>query len=346
MKSLLKLFIILILADQSALAAGQVAVLVNPSKVTFAEFYEKYTAVGQFKHINSKDYFAKVSGKVDFVSGVQGSSLSKDNVLVTIDKEIADQLKAQAEANLYLAESNYNRDLSLLKKKFISEEVVNTSKAGLEKARNEYTKALNTYEDMIIRAPYDAYLGVIKVNVGDEVKANDYLFSLISKSDFHTFIELPQNLHGKVRITDEVNAIIGSSDEKLAGKILAISDYASTTGTITAKLQFPYSSKLLHGSFVSAEIVFNRHKALALPEKAVLKNNQGNFVYAITPENKAKQVFVKLGVRTGNMIELISKELKEGDMIVVDGLTKIYDGADVTIAVPEEERVVKSTEKL
>jgi hypothetical protein len=31
------------------------------------------------------------------------------------------------------------------------------------------------------------------------------------------------------------------------------------------------------------------------------------------------------------MIELLSNELKEGDMIVLDGLTKVYDGAEVII---------------
>jgi hypothetical protein len=30
-----------------------------------------------------------------------------------------------------------------------------------------------------------------------------------------------------------------------------------------------------------------------------------------------------------NMIELLSNELKEGDLIVLDGLTKVHDGAEV-----------------
>ena len=88
---------------------------------------------------------------------------------------------------------------------------------------------------------------------------------------------------------------------------------------------------MLHGAFVETDIIFNKHQALALPEKAVLKNNQGDFVYVITSENKVKQVFVTLGVRTNNMIELLSDELKEGDMIVLDGLTKVYDGAEVVV---------------
>ena len=70
----------------------------------------------------------------------------------------------------------------------------------------------------------------------------------------------------------------------------------------------------------------------------MLKNNQGDFVYLITPERKVKQVFVKLGVRTGDIIELLSEELKDGDMIVVDGLTKVYDGAEVVVNAAEEKK--------
>jgi RND family efflux transporter MFP subunit len=303
---------------------------VIPKKLTTAEFYEKYTAIGQAKLANSKDYFAKVKGKVDFISSIQGNKIAKGDIVIIIDKEIAEKLKSEAEANLYLAESTYNRNLSFLKKNIISIEEINKSKASLEQARNEYTKALNTYDNMVIKAIEDGYIGVIRANIGDEVKEGNYLFSLITKSNFYTFIELPEVLCGRILTSDTVSAH-GKNDKIIPGKILAISNYLSNQGTVTTKLEFPYSNNLIHGAFIETNIIFNRHQALALPEKAVLKNNQGNFVYVITAENKVKRVFVILGIRTNNMIELLSGELKEGDMIVFDGLTKVNDGTEVII---------------
>lgn len=38
--------------------------------------------------------------------------------------------------------------------------------------------ALKTYNDMIITAPFNGKIGVIKPMVGDEVKIGDYLFSI------------------------------------------------------------------------------------------------------------------------------------------------------------------------
>lgn len=330
MQKLLILFLSTFLYHQDAFANFQNKIAVIPEKLTMSEFYEKHTVVGQVKLTNSKDYFAKIKGRVDFISASQGTKISKGDVVMILDKEIAETSKSQAEANLHLMQSNYDRDLSLFKKKIISEEVANKSKSNLEQAKNEYAKVLTTYQNMVIKAMDDGYIGVIKANIADDVKEGDYLFSILTKSDFHIFVELPQILRGRILDSDVVYAH-AEQGKLLTGKILAISDYLSNNGTITAKFEFPYSDYFLHGSFVETDIIFNKHKALALPEKAILKNNQGNFVYAITPENKVKQLFVTLGVRTNDMIELLSDELKEGSLIVLDGLTKVYDGAEVII---------------
>ncbi len=330
MKNFVKLIFLILLYQQQAFANNVDKIIITPEKLSIAEFYEKHTAIGQAKLANSKDYFAKVKGKVNFISSIQGSKVSKDDIIIAIDREIAETSKSQAEASLHMAESNYNRDLSLLKKKIISEEIINKSKTSLETARNDYTKAISTYKDMVIKAMEDGYIGVIKTNVADEIKEGDYLFSITTKSNFYIFVELPQILHGRIVTSDTVNAH-GENGEIIPGKILALSNYVSANGTINTKLEFPYNDYLLHGAFVETDIIFNKHKALGLPEKAVLKNNQGDFVYVITPENKVKQIFVTLGVRANNMIELLSNELKEGDLIVLDGLTKVYDGAEVVI---------------
>jgi multidrug efflux pump subunit AcrA (membrane-fusion protein) len=87
----------------------------------------------------------------------------------------------------------------------------------------------------------------------------------------------------------------------------------------------------MHGSYVEIEITFNKHKGLSLPERTVLKNNDGNFVYAISEGNIVKQVYIQTGTRTGNMIEVIASDLKEGDQVILSGLTKVYDGAKVSI---------------
>lgn len=329
LKRLSKIILIAILFS-TRIAHGEIleSVDVIPTKIISYNFQDQFTAVGQCKLEKSKTYHAKVDGTINSISIIQGKNVSKGDVLITIDSAIAKAQKSKAEASFESAKSIHERDLSLLAKKIISKEVSDKSKVALEIARADLANANNTYNNMIITAPFDGYVGVVHARTGDDVKIGDYLFSLIANGNKTIFVELPETLFGKIDKSSEIFAL-DIDNNRARGSVLAVSNYLNDNGTITAKLAFPYETKIMHGSYVETQIIFNKHKAPALPEKTILKNNKGNFVYAISEDNIIKQVYVETGTRTDNMIEIISDELKEGDLVVLEGLTKVYEGIQV-----------------
>ncbi|GAB4162766.1 MAG: efflux RND transporter periplasmic adaptor subunit [Rickettsiaceae bacterium] len=313
----------------AAFADLQEAVLVEEAVVQSMDFYEKYTAVGQCKADNSRAYYAKETGTIDSIPIFQGQEVKKGDILITVDAEIAEATKAKAEAAFESAKTTYLRDVSLLDKKVISKEVVEKSKVLLENAKADLIMAQDKYDNMIIKAPFDGYIGVVHAQVGNDIKVGDYLFTIIAAGEKVIFVELPENLDEKVNNDSEVS-LLDNNFDRVSGKIAAISNYLNNNGTITAKLVFPPLTKIIHGSFVEADIIFDRHKGLGIPEKAILKNNQGNFVYKITEDKKVKQVYVTTRTRANNFIEIMSDEIKEGDLVVLEGLTKVYEGSSVT----------------
>ncbi|XVN41149.1 MAG: hypothetical protein RCO49_00580 [Rickettsia endosymbiont of Argas persicus] len=78
------------------------------------------------------------------------------------------------------------------------------------------------------------------------------------------------------------------------------------------------------------QLIINPHKNLAVPEKSIQRNNQGNFVYKIE-DNTAKQIYVKTGSRTKGLIEITSDNIKENDLIVTEGVIKINNEAKIKI---------------
>ncbi len=331
LRSLSKIILIAILFS-TKIANGEIleSVDVVPTKIISYNFQDQFTAVGQCKLEKSKTYHAKIDGTINSISIIQGKNVSKGDILITIDSAIAKAQKSKAEASFESAQSIHKRDLSLLAKKIISKEVSDKSKVALEIARADLATANNTYNNMIITAPFDGYVGVVHARTGDDIKMGDYLFSLIANGNKTIFVELPETLFGKIDKNSEIFAL-DTDNKRARGSVLAVSNYLNDNGTITAKLAFPYETKIMHGSYVETQIIFNKHRALALPEKTILKNNKGNFLYAISEENKIKQIYVKTGTRTGNMIEVISDDLKEDDLVVLEGLTKVYEGIQVQI---------------
>lgn len=324
----IKLIILLAISIFTQNVRAEEAVNIVPIEVTNYDFHEQFKAIGQCKSENSKTYYAKSEGSVDSISISQGQNVIKGQELISIDGDIARANKAKAKAAYKSALSNYNRDLSLFNKKFISEEVINKSKVDLESAKSELANAQSKFDDMIITAPFDGHVGVVRARIGDNVKAGDYLLSLVANGDKTVFVELPENLLGKISDKSEVFALDINS-KKIPGKIIATSNYLNDSGTMTAKLLFNADSKMIHGSYVEIILIYNQHQGLALPEKTILKNKNGDFVYAITEENTVKKIHIETGSRTEQMIEIKSDDLKLGDKIVLEGLTKIYNGSKV-----------------
>ncbi|MFV9876760.1 efflux RND transporter periplasmic adaptor subunit [Rickettsia conorii] len=299
---------------------------VKATKVQIAELYDIFNIVGQCQNDNSRDYYANATGVVEQVSAHQGEIVKKGDILLVIDKNIAETTKSRAAALLNTKQEDYNKKEALFAKKFVSNEEYKRSKSELEDAKFNYSKALKTYNDMIITAPYSSKIGVIKSMVGDEVKIGDYLFSITGTENSQSiFIELPESLSGKVGVGTEV-LIAG----KIKSTIGAVSHYLSDNGTLTAKIILPMGTKILHNSFVDVTLIINPHKNLTVPESCIQRNNQGNFIYKIDGYT-IKQLYVKIGTRTEGLIEIISDDIKAGDLVVTEGMTKIGDGSKVKI---------------
>lgn len=313
------------------LAAGYGQVLVTPTTVTKLELFDEVSLVVQLKNNASRDYYATIAGTVDFISTKQGQKINEGDLILAIDQDLAKANKTQAESALKLAELSYDRDKRLFSRKIISEETLETSGVNRQKAAADLASTNKSYKDMIITAPFSGEVGVIKARVGDKVAIGDYLFSLIADSAKSAFIELPAALFGKVGSNTE--AIIKYGDnEKLFGYVESVSQYLSNNGTIIAKaiIEDP-GKKILHDSYQQITLIINKHQGTVVPEKAVLKNDQGNFIYQIAKDNIVKRVYINLGTRTNDFIEVISDKITEGDTIVLEGLTKVQDGTNVKV---------------
>lgn len=313
-------------------------VIAGPKNITFIEsynlkednFHEQVISVGKIKFKKSKDFYTKLDGTVDLVSIEQNQHVKKDEILIKIESKQAEALKFKAESALKAAKTAYDRDISLAKKKIISQDILDKSKLSFDSANLELVKANKSYSNMIIKAPFDGYIGVLRVNELDEVKMGNYLFSIIAEGEKELFIDLPEKMYG--RIDNNSEAYVKDLDGKeVQGSVVAVSKYLDDKGTITARLSFPKNTKLIHNGFTEVKIIFNRHKGLSVPEKIVLKNNEGNFVYKISADNIVEQIYVKTKTRSKNFIEILSDQLKIGDKLVLEGLTKVGNGSKVVL---------------
>ena len=105
----------------------------------------------------------------------------------------------------------------------------------------------------------------------------------------------------------------------------------SLTGAVTAKATFPNESgRLWPGELLFLEVQLDvRRHVLAVPTPAILLGQDSSYVFVIA-NNVAAQRTVATGPEVQGMT-IIDRGLKDGEMVVVDGQSRLTPGAHVSV---------------
>lgn len=123
-------------------------------------------------------------------------------------------------------------------------------------------------------------------------------------------------------------------DQVYTGKIIRISPTISTQSR-SFEIEISVNNqneKIRPGMFGRVTLPLQKQEALVLPAESVLKMQGSNNRYLFKEENGVvKRVDVEIGQRFDDKLEVISEELKAGDLIVVEGQARLLDGNKVEV---------------
>jgi multidrug efflux system membrane fusion protein len=113
----------------------------------------------------------------------------------------------------------------------------------------------------------------------------------------------------------------------------------SLTGTITAKARFANGNDALWpGEYVRVMVELEvQPDVIAVPTRAVLAGQQGNYVFVVGGDKVAKVRPVEVGRAVGTMTT-IDKGLEPGEQVVIDGQSRLVPGATVDVKAPVQQQ--------
>jgi membrane fusion protein (multidrug efflux system) len=92
----------------------------------------------------------------------------------------------------------------------------------------------------------------------------------------------------------------------------------------------PVERPLVDGAFVNVQVEgIEPVMALGIPRKAVLSDQQGDYVYVVGDKNKVEQRRIQLGQSTPTTA-VVAGGLKEGEMVVSEGIQRVRPGIEVS----------------
>jgi len=270
-------------------------------------------------------------GKVVTIHFKEGQKVNKDDLLVTLDDSIYRAELNQAEARLKLSQANTKR-INALRKKGLSneqEEDQAISELGVNKASR--VLARTRLQKMAIHAPFAGTVGLRSISEGDYLSRGQDIVTLINSNPIKLEFRIPEVYLSEVAIGQNVDVLVDAfRGEKFSGEVYAIAPEVDVGGrSFMVRAQIANdNNRLVPGLFAQVELVLERKEnALLIPEAALMPAGDQQYVYRIE-DGKAVRAEVSLGMRQGDLVEVISG-LDAGAQVITAGQMKIMDGSKV-----------------
>ncbi len=332
---------------------------VTSAKVEASEWQATRPAVGSLVAVRAVTVGAELPGTIREVAFESGHGIRRGAVLVRLDTSTEEAQLQAAEAEAALARLALERAESLRRAEATSQADLDAARARARQAEATVAGLQATIAKKTIRAPFDGRVAIRQVELGQVVSPGTPIASLQSVDPIHVEFWLPQQALADLAEGQQVEVRTDTFPaERWAGRITTINpevDVATRNVKVRATLPNP-GGRLRPGMYAGVEVISaEKRPVLLVPATAVLYAPYGDSVYVLEeakaeaakaegapPEAKAdpapaagprlvaRQRFVRLGERRGDLVAVTSG-LAAGETVVSSGAFKLRNGAAVVV---------------
>ena len=198
-----------------------------------------------------------------------------------------------------------------------------------------------------ILAPFSGVLGYTGLTEDIFVSNNIFIITLDDNSTIYSDIKIPENYSASIKKGLPVEVKISSYKNKIfKGEVDFVSSRINAdTRSLLSRIKVENENlELISGSLLEVSIMFNMRNSLGVPDTSIIMEGEKAFVYKVSTENITNKIEVQIGNRSEGKVEILSG-LNEGDVIVAEGLKKVYPRAKINPIKEGEEKSQTSWKK-
>lgn len=302
----------------------------------------------------------QISGFITRVCVDEGQRVSRGQTLFLIDQvqlqaavQQAQAAVTSAEAQVATAQLTANNQKQLLDKNIISSYQYETAalnlqaaQATLNQARAALVSARKNLSYSVVTAPSNGVVGSIPNREGSLASPSGPALTTISDiNEVYAYFSL--NEKQIIALTHSGAISLETAIKQMPTVQLRLSDgstYANqgrvstvagvlnqSTGSASVRALFPNNNGMLR-SGASGEVLIpvNSSNVLLIPQKATYELQDMKYVYVVGADGKAVGTPIKVLPENDGKQYVVTEGLKEGDVIVVEGVgTLVRDGVTV-----------------
>jgi membrane fusion protein (multidrug efflux system) len=291
-----------------------------------------YTAtILPFEEVNMAP---SVPGRIDKIYVEEGDRVNKGQELFLMDRTQLYQLKLQL--------SSLEKDLTRL------DTLLRTGSAkqqAYDQMKTQYDVLKTNVEFMedntLLRAPFSGVItgkyfenGEMYSGTPTTQSGRSAIVTLMQVNPLKINVAVSEQYYPLVKRGMKANIAADVYDELFTGRVFRISPTInSVSRSFLAELELPNRNNLLKpGMFVRVSMNLGEVETFVVPANTVLIQEGTNIRFVFVKKgNIAERIEINLGKRFDDQLEIISDNLKEGDLLVTEGQARLINGDKIEI---------------
>ena len=302
----------------------------------------------------------QVSGFIVKLCVDEGATVRKNQPLFEIDptqyKAAYNQAKAaveMAQANVSTLELTEKNKKDLYDKAIISsfeyQTAVNqlaSARATLAQSKASMVSAKQNLDFCTVKSPSNGVVGTFPYRIGSLVSpsisspmttvseiGDVYVYFSMTEKELLQLTKAGGTLKEQLDKMPAVQLQLADGtmlDEK--GKIDAVSGVIDqSTGSVSMRAIFPNDKKILRsGGTGNVIFPYTMDGIIMIPQSATVEIQDKKFVYVLQSDNTIKNTEIQISPLSDGQTYLVTKGLKGGDKIVIEGVQSLRDGQEIT----------------
>jgi membrane fusion protein (multidrug efflux system) len=268
-----------------------------------------------------------------------GQKVSKGQVLARIDDGGLSASLAQAETQLALAKTTFERQKNLWDQKIGSEIQFLQAKTSLESQQKVVAQIKSQLNKTKVVAPFSGTIDEVMTERGKVIAPGMNLFRIVNLNNMYVTANVPENYIPQLKLGAKVEVHLNALGISYQGKVRQVGNYINPNNrTFSIEITLPNPDNLLRPNQVAVLKIedYKNPKAILLPENIVQETADGSkVIYTINEfgkDNIAKvtQKKIEIGYTSGTYVE-VKSGITAGEIVVTDGAKSLKDGIKVEV---------------
>ncbi len=189
------------------------------------------------------------------------------------------------------------------------------------------------FEKAPVESPLTGVVGRIYVDIGENVNSQIPVALVVRTDKVKTTLDIPETYLAKISLGQEAKISVDTyPQESFNGQVTKISPVVNLANR-AAPIEITIDNsgqRLQSGMFAKVSLVINkRPRSPVILKESIIGRSPDTYVYTVE-NNKALMRKISLGIHDGPLYE-VTQGLKEGELVVVVGQQRLYEGAPVTV---------------